>query len=251
MPLLAEAKVEGGGGHAETFVGTMFYVALVVLIMFGLLAVARKGFRPGVFQGRLANYSEQLYLFVNNLCVSIIGPHGAKYVPMIVTFWLIIFISNMVALAFPVAPTAILSFNLGLALISIGYVQWEGIKSNGFFGHFKHFAGPKMGGPLVLISVMLFCIELVSEIMKAVSLSLRLYGNIHGGHEAVLAMNKLGDAIYTPVGAFMLPIKLLTCVVQALIFCLLLCVYIGLVTSHDHGDDHADDHGHAPEPAAA
>jgi F-type H+-transporting ATPase subunit a len=237
MPLLAEAKVEGGE-HAETFVGTMFYVALVILVMFGLLAVARKGFRPGVFQGRLANYSEQLYLFVNNLCVSIIGPHGAKYVPMIVTFWLVIFISNMVALAFPVAPTAILSFNLGLALISIGYVQWEGIKSNGFFGHFKHFAGPKMGGPLILISVMLFCIELVSEVMKAVSLSLRLYGNIHGGHEAVTSLNKLWNVI--PVGELLIPVKLLTVVVQALIFCLLTCVYISLVTHHE------DEHETAP-----
>jgi len=239
--LLAAAGKEKGG-HSDSFWGTMFYLGLVLVIVFGLLAVAKKGFRPGVFQGRLANYSEQLYLFIQNLCVGIIGPHGRKYIPMIITFWLVIFISNMVALFFPVAPTAILSFNLGMAIISIGYVQWEGIKSNGFFGHFKHFAGPKLGGPLVLISVMLFFIELVSEIMKSVSLSLRLYGNIHGGHEAVVGMNGVSSII--PVGELMIPIKLLTVVVQSLIFCLLTCVYISLVTHHedDHGHDHAPAH---------
>ena len=88
------------------------------------------------------------------------------------------------------------------------------------------------------ITIMIFVIEIVSEVMKNVSLSLRLFGNIHGGHEAVVAMNKLGESIYTPVGAFLLPVKILTCVVQALIFTLLTCVYLSLVTHHE------DDHGH-------
>ncbi|RYG43369.1 hypothetical protein EON79_17095, partial [bacterium] len=106
------------------------------------------------------------------------------------------------------------------------------------------------GGPLVLISVMIFVIEMISEVMKNVSLSLRLYGNIDGGHQAVEKMNDLGLSLihlpipgdYTigiPFGAFLLPIKLLTCVVQALIFTLLTCVYISLVTHDDH-EHHVD-----------
>ncbi|MBL8047629.1 MAG: F0F1 ATP synthase subunit A [Chthonomonas sp.] len=236
----------GGGeeGHKVTvnFIGTMVYFGLVLAVVFGLLSVARKGFRPGVFQGRLANWSEQLYLFIENLCVSIIGSHGRKYVPFIITFWLIIFISNLVALFFPTSPTALLSFNLGMAIISIFYVQWEGIKQNGFIGHFSHFAGPKLGGALVLISVMLFFIELVSETMKMVSLSLRLYGNIHGGHEAVHGMNQITSAF--PMGELLIPVKMLTVVVQALIFCLLTCVYISLVTHEPHDEHHGEAHAH-------
>ncbi|MEQ1932427.1 MAG: F0F1 ATP synthase subunit A, partial [Fimbriimonadaceae bacterium] len=136
--------------------------------------------------------------------------------------------------------------------ISIGYVQYEGMRANGVIGHFTHFAGPKLSGILILITPIIFSIEIVSEVMKNVSLSLRLFGNIHGGHEAVTAMNKLAEP-YIPIGAFLLPIKLLTCLVQAMVFTLLTCVYLSLVTAHhdDHGDDHAAGPDHGGTPAAA
>ena len=54
------------------------------------------------------------------------------------------------------------------------------------------------------------------------------------------------DWLNIPIGAFLMPIKLLTVVVQALIFCLLTCVYLGMVTGGDHGEEH----GHG-EPAPA
>ncbi len=231
------------GGHVEpTFLGRLVYAVFVVTIIFILLAIAKKGLNGRVFKNPLTQASEQLYLFIENMCVGIIGSHGRKYVPMIITFWLVIFIGNVVALMFPYSPTADLGFNLGMAVTSIFYVQYEGIKANGLFGHLGHFAGPKLGGVMaLLITPVIFCIEIISELMKNASLSLRIYGNIHGGHEAVKAMNELGESIYVPFGEFLLPIKLLTVVVQAMIFCLLTCVYLSLVTSH--GDDHHDDHG--------
>lgn len=217
--------------------GLLVYLGVVIAIIFGAAAYAKKGLNQSVFRNVILSAFEQAYLFVEGMCVSTIGRHGRKYVPMILTFWLVIFVSNLLSLFAAFAPTADLSFNLALALTVILYVQWEGIKANGFFGHFRHFAGPKLGGPLVLISVMIFFIEIVSELMKNVSLSLRLYGNIHGGHAAVEAMNKLGVHILGPVsipfGEFLMPIKMLTVVVQSLIFCLLTCVYLSLVTHHE------------------
>jgi F-type H+-transporting ATPase subunit a len=231
------------GGHDISFLGLFAYVGLVVVILFALMALAKSAFgKERVFKNFWAQRFEQVYLFIDNMCVGIIGEHGRKYVPFILTFWLVIFVSNVVALFMPFGPTADLSWNLGMALIAIGYVQFEGMKANGVLGHFSHFAGPKLPIALIPITGMIFVIEIISEIMKNVSLSLRLFGNIHGGHEAVEAMNKLGEGIYVPVGAFLLPIKVLTCLVQALIFCLLTCVYLSLVTHHDHGDEH--DHGH-------
>lgn len=242
-----------GGGHAAvSWIGLFAYVAFVVVVAFILLGNAKKGLNNRFFTKPLTQYFEQLYVFIEGLCVGIIGPHGRRYMPMVMTFWIVIFFSNLVALFFPTGPTADLSFNFGLALVAIGYVQWEGIRSNGFFGHLSHFAGPKMGIGLIAINGMIFIIELISEAMKNVSLSLRLYGNIDGGHKAADAMNALGKDILIPFGAFLLPIKLLTCVVQALIFCLLFCVYLSLVTHHHDDHEHAhDDHGHSPEPAAA
>jgi F-type H+-transporting ATPase subunit a len=230
----------GGSKHPSIY-GLYFFLGVVAVLLFALMAYAKTGLGDRVFKNPITQCAEQLYLFIENMCVSTIGPHGRKYVPMVMTFWLVIFFSNLVALLLGTAPTSILGFNLGMALIAIGYVQYEGIRANGIFGHFGHFSGPKLAGPLVLISVMIFFIEIISEIMKNVSLSLRLYGNIHGGHEAVVAMNNLGLHVFgktgIPFGEFLIPIKLLTCVVQAMIFCLLLCVYISLVTHHE--EEHA------------
>lgn len=242
------ASAEGGEAHhGMTWEGLFVYLFLVLAVIFGTMAMSKSGLNTRIIKNPIAQLYEQLYLFIENMAVSIIGAHGRRYIPMMMTFWLIIFVSNMVSLFFPTAPTADLSFNIGMALISIGYVQWEGMKVNGVFGHFRHFAGPKLPIAMIPISGMIFVIEIISEVMKNVSLSLRLFGNIHGGHAAVTAMNDLGAGAYIPLGFFLLPIKLLTCVVQALIFTLLSCVYISLVTHHeeDHGHEHEHDNAHA------
>lgn len=222
-------------GAEPGYWGLIFYLALTLLVLFALIAYAKKGLKERVFKNPITQASEQFYLFVENMCVGTIGPHGRKYIPVIGTFWLVIFVANSIALFFPSAPTADLGFNLGMALISIAYVQYEGIKTNGLLGHLGHFSGPRLTGVLVVVSGMIFLIEIISEIMKNVSLSLRLFGNINGGHQAVEAMNKLGEGAYIPLGGFLLLIKLLTVIVQALIFTLLTCVYLSLVTHHSEG----------------
>lgn len=231
--LFAEETVKGP--NAAT-VELWFYIILLLAIIFGLLSLAKQGLKERVFKNAWTSRAEQLYLFIENMCVGTIGPHGRKYIPMMLTFWLIIFFGNLLALFMPFSPTASLSFNLGMAVVSIAYVQYEGIKAQGFGRHVAHFTGPKLTGGMVVISGMIFIIEIISELMKNVSLSLRLYGNIHGGHVAVESMNKLGSSVYFPLGELLLPIKLLTCVVQAMIFTLLSCVYLSLVTHHH--DDH-------------
>lgn len=245
------ASAEEGGAHAEhhgtSFLGLMVYLALTLIVLFALLSAAKSGFKDRVFKKKPTSWFEQVFLFVEGMCVNIIGPHGRKYTPFIITFWLVIFVSNAVGLFMASTPTADLGFNLGMALISIGYVQYEGMRANGVFGHFKHFAGPKLGLAMIPITAMIFVIELISEAIKNVSLSLRLFGNIEGGHRAVEAMNKLGEGIYLPVGFFLMPIKILTVVVQALIFTLLTCVYISLVTHHEDEHGHEEHHEHGSE----
>jgi F-type H+-transporting ATPase subunit a len=233
---------KGEEEHVVSFFNICIYFAFVLIVMFVAIHIAKKGVNGRVFKGWLAGSAEQLYLFIENMVVGTMGAGGRKYMPFIATFWLVIFFSNVISLFFAHAPTADLSFNLGMALISVGYVQYQGIKANGFFGHIKHFAGPKLGGAMVIISGMIFIIELISEVLKNLSLSLRLYGNIYGGHEAAEAISKLaGEALHLnwfPAGTLLVPIKLLACVVQAMIFSLLTCVYISLVSHHDHDEDH-------------
>lgn len=249
------ASAEGGEHAGPSYFGLVFYVGLVLLVIGILVWRARQGFGERVFRNPMTQVAEQMYLFIEALCVNIIGSHGRKYITFIGTIWLMIFIGNSIALFFPTAPTADFSFNLAMALIAVFYVQFEGIKGHadhlrhegkdalsawvgGFFRHMRHFAGPPMGrngvievAVAIIMPIILFPIELVSEMMKNVSLSLRLFGNIHGGHVAVESLNSITP--YFPLGGFLLLVKLLTVIVQALVFCLLTCVYISLVTHHE------------------
>lgn len=227
--MLANAQV--------SFIGWAFYLFLALAVVWAFVLSAKKGYNGRVFTSMPARLAEQLYLFLENMALGAIGPHGRKYIPMLASFWMIIFVSNVIALFAPASPTTVLGFNLGMALVSIGYVQYEGMKANGVFGHISHFAGPKLGLALLPITLMIFLIEVFSEIMKNISLSIRIFANMSGGHAAVESMNKLGEPAFLPIGEFLLPLKVLTCLVQALIFTLLTCVYLGLVTHHDHGDE--------------
>lgn len=263
------ASAEGGGHEGPSYLGLFVYVGTIVVALFVLMAWAKPHLKTRVFKHWTAQVFEQLYLFIENMCVGIIGAHGRRYVPMMMTLWMFIFVGNVIALFMPTSATADLSWNLGMALVSVGYVQWEGMRSHyehmrasgkdsvsssigGFFKHMSHFSGPRLGLALIPITVMIFVVEIISELMKNVSLPLRLFGNIHGGHMAVEAMNNvlvIGN-FSVPFGFALIPIKLLTCVVQALIFTLLTCVYISLVTHHEDHDEHEHGHGHEA-PAAA
>lgn len=219
------------------------YAAFLVVIIFGVAAVAKKGFRPAVFVGFPAKCSEQLYYFLNNMASDLMGQAGTKYTPLLYNLWVYVFFANVMGLVLNVTPTADWSANIGLAIITMVYVEYEGIRQNGVFGHLKHFAGPKLEGVLVLISVFLFVVEFISELMKLFSLSIRLYGNIHGGHLAVGALNGMIPVV--PVlGGLLLPIKFFTCVLQAFVWVVLTCTYLSMVTSHGDEDHEPEESSH-------
>lgn len=228
----------------------MFYSFLTVAIIFLWIFQARKEIvKQRVPTGFFARTAEHAHLFIEKLCLNIIGSHGKPHIPFIMTLWAFVFISNIIGLFSPYAATGDMSINLALALLTVGYVQWAGIKQNGVGGHLKHFAGPKMAGFLVVISGLLFFVEIVSEFAKIGSLTLRLFANIEGGHLVVKILNELGEGagipwldMVFPVGAFLLPIKLLTAVVQAFVWAILTAVYVGMVTHEEHEHDLGDDH---------
>ncbi len=77
-------------------------------------------------------------------------------------------------------------------------------------------------------------IEIVSIAFRPVSLSFRLYGNVFGGENLLTSMTGMAPYI-VPIPFYFY--EVLVGVVQALIFTLLVAIYIGLMTNHD--EDHA------------
>jgi F-type H+-transporting ATPase subunit a len=187
---------------------------------------------------------------VRDLLTDIVGPHGMKYFPIIGTFAVLILVSNLMGL-FPglMSPTASTSVTFALAITSFCYYNYIGIKENGLIGHLKHFAGP-----VVWIAWLMFPIEIISNLVRPVSLGMRLFGNIFGDEQVAGAFTGLG--IYWIVPALLITLSLFASFMQTFIFILLSMVYLGEVShppheehghhgEHHGGGDHAMAHDHA------
>lgn len=181
------------------------------------------------------------FLALKDLVVSVVGEHAFKYFPVIATFGVLILISNLMGL-FPLfmSPTAHISVTFALGIASFVYYNYVGIAENGLINHLAHLTGPRL--PLilsVLITPLIFAIELFSNMIRPATLGIRLFANMFADEQVALIVSGL----YAPVTQFLVPIILLplavfVAVVQAFVFTLLSTIYLSEV-SHAH-----DDHGH-------
>src|SRR5262245_5801416 len=174
---------------------------------------------------------------VRNLLSDMVGPSGMKHFPVVATFGILILLSNLTGmLPDMIAPTANFNVTLALAITSFLYYNYVGIRENGIVGYFKHFAGPV---PNILIMLLMFPIEIISNLARILSLSMRLFGNIYGEEQVSGVISSLMQWV---VPALLMPLGLLTSVLQTFIFMVLSMVYLGEVSRHS--DDHGEQ-GHA------
>ena len=195
------------------------------------------------------------YVALRDMIEEIVGSHGMKYFPVVATFAILILISNLMGF-FPLfmAPTASVNVTFALGISSFIYYNYVGIRENGVVSHVAHLAGPKMSGALILITPFIFIIELISNFIRPLSLGIRLFGNIFAdeqvsgtvsGLSGTLGAHPIFTQLFLPV--ILMPLALLVCFVQTLVFSLLSMIYLGEV-SHAHDEhDHAehDEHAHA------
>src|ERR1700716_3044337 len=203
-----------------------------------------------IFKGRLSEdepgHAQQTLevgvLAVRSMLEDIVGPHGLKYFPMVMTFAVLILVSNLMGL-FPLfmSPTSATSVTFALGLSSFLYYNSVGIKENGLFGHLKHFAGP-----IWWIAPLIFPIELISNFIRPFSLGIRLFGNMFGDEKVMDPLAHLA-APYTffLAPALLMPLSLFVAFIQTFVFVLLSQLYLSEV-SHAPHDGHAE-HGHAED----
>jgi len=165
---------------------------------------------------------EKLY----DLVVSIIGPHGAKHFPFLGAIFIIILFNNLIGLipGFPPA-TSTISTNLAMSLSVFVYYNYRGFATHGL-GYFKQFAGP-----IIWLAPLMVPIELVGHLVRPISLSLRLAGNITGDH---MVLGVFTSMTYFVVPVIFFALGLFVCFIQAFVFTLLSSIYIALAESHDH-----------------
>ncbi|HEV7846320.1 MAG TPA: F0F1 ATP synthase subunit A [Thermoleophilaceae bacterium] len=186
---------------------------------------------------------------------------AAKYFPFVATLFFFIWFSNMLGyiplptnthetvdifgFALPsfalYAATANLSVPLVLTLVVWGGYQIEGVRNHGVFGHLKGWLPAGVSG---VAAGPIFFIEFISQFMRIISLSVRLFANILAGHLLILFMGG-GLAVLLGIAAlgwFTLPIALvffilevgLIATLQAFIFATLTSIYFGEASAGGH-----------------
>ncbi len=246
----------------------------VALLAFGLvfLLMWRARSNMKLVPTGAQNFVEMVFDFVQNLAEPLVGKHTRFFFPLFLILFLFIFFGNLMGLV-PglVSPTSRLEVNAGMALTVFFSTHLWGVKEKGL-KYFKHFLPPKIpaNSPnfflnllmriiyLVLL-VLMPIIHVIGELVKPVSLTFRLFGNMMAKEKLLAILVFLVTVFWDQNLAlkiassfpFLLRVAIVilgvfVSFVQAFVFMLLAMVYIGgAVQSHEGHEEGGEDHGHA------
>lgn len=233
----------------------VIYMAIssAIIIGFGLWVV-RKGMdlRPKGGQ----NVLEIAYEFTEKqIAGPTMGPKVyAKYFPYVATLFLFILVNNVVSFVpLPMAPhswsgvvsdlglyaaTANINVTLTLALLTFVFTHYEGVRAHGGGGYLKTMMPDAPG----FIRPVIFGIELLSQILRLVSLSVRLFANLMAGHLLIIMaaaftilLGNFAGVLGLPFGIFFWVFEwVLVAGLQAFIFAMLSGLYIGYAVESSH-----------------
>jgi F-type H+-transporting ATPase subunit a len=223
-------------------------VIFSLLIAGFIILVARLASRnPQLRPGKLQNIVELVVEELEKFIVGVLGPRGRKFVPFLGTLFLYILCMNYFGLI-PLmkAPTSNLNQTAALAICVFLFVQYTGIKENGIKGYFFHMLGEPRSGVQYGLAPLMFVLHVLEELIKPLSLSFRLFGNITGEDILIFIFVGLGVALtsfaHLPVGVpLQIPfyfLALLTGFIQALVFMLLSTIYFAMMLPHEDGEHH-------------
>ena len=209
----------------------MFFIACILsIVIIWILKGRVSSEEPSHGQQTL----EVSVLAVRSMVEDIIGPHGLKYFPIVMTFAVLILVSNLMGL-FPLfmSPTSATSVTFALGLSSFLYYNYIGINENGLFGHLKHLAGP-----IWWIAPLIFPIELISNLIRPFSLGIRLFGNLFADEKVLETVASLAPPWTWIAPIALMPLSVFVAFVQTFVFILLSQLYISEV-SHAPHEHHA------------
>ncbi len=216
----------GKNEHVATLV--LAAVLMIILAALGRAALGdgETALMPARSIGIRAAF-EAIIDFIVTMSDMVIGEEGAKFVPFFATLFFFILICNMMGLV-PgfTPPTENVNTTFALGIFSFLYYNYYGIREHGF-RYIKQFMGP-----LWFLAPFMLMIELISHIVRPVSLALRLFGNMLGDHTALAIFLHIVPYYLVPVIFYCL--GLFVCFIQAFIFMILSMVYVSMAISHDH-----------------
>ncbi len=206
-----------------------YFISGIILILFSLFTyrLLKKRNYPEVPDGgfTLLSIFDMIYEALYNFTASVIPEEPERYLPLIGTLFVFIFISNLFGvIPGMVPPTDNLHTNFAMAVIVFIAYNYFGFRAHGI-KYLKHFMGP-----VWVLAPIMIVVELISNLVRPLSLSLRLFANMLGDHTALHIFSHL-----VPVGVpiiFMM-LGIFVSFIQALVFSILSAIYIALAVAHE------------------
>jgi F-type H+-transporting ATPase subunit a len=224
--------------HIVWSIVLMIIVIAGILLLRGRLSVDR----PSKGQQLLEIVVEQ----IRGLLDQVIGPYGRRYVPVIGTFATFILIGNLMAQVPGLgAPTENINVTGALGVTSFLYFIGSGFRQQGI-RYLKHFTGGLSGVMLIAIGWLIFVVEIISNSVRPVTLSLRLFVNMYADEQIGHAF--LHELVAPIVPIFTIVLGIFVAFIQTFIFIMLSMVYLSETVPHEEHD--SEDHGHAHEELA-
>ena len=232
------AHIFGLSFEYDVALSTVVAAAIFFFLMFKMTSKVTDG-----VPGKLQVFWEMVQEIVSDLATSVMGERGKKVVPLGVTLFLFILISNWIGIL-PTAmhpgssgdilpaPTSDVNLPLAMAALVIVWVHVESFRARGIRGYFGHYKEPMIG---------LLPINIIEEITKPVTMTFRLFGNLFSGVIMISVITTLLPIYAIPVAEIVWkPFDdLFIGAIQAYIFMLLAIMYFGMATSHVETHEHA------------
>ncbi|CAN5346955.1 F0F1 ATP synthase subunit A [soil metagenome] len=240
LPVIGEQHIAFTNSHLA------MTIAFALAVLFLQLFTAKASVVPG----RMQAAGEVMFGMIDGIVEGIIGHEGKKLFPFVFTVFTFILAMNFIGLFLTFTATSQIAVTATFGVITILLVLAIGFAKHGL-GFFKLFV--PSGVPIVVLPFVVI-IEFVSFLLRPVTLTLRLFGNMMGGHVAlkvfagfVVTLGAMaaaggfgllgipGAALSLSLVTALTALEFLVAFLQAFVFAVLNCVYLNDVVNLGHG----------------
>ena len=256
-PLAAEKLFNIG---PFSFTNSMLFGLITVVLTLTLFGLAARASHTWP-KSRLAFYIESLVELVFNLMTESFGDRkkAARHFPLLLSLFIFILAANLSGLLPGVGSLSVnvngehtsllrafttdLNSTLAMAVLSLSVVHVYALRELGVVGRFRHYFSGNLLNPMnILIGVN----EVFGEVLRLVTLSLRLFGVIYGGEALLHAISQLAGNFAWAASLPIFFLEIFFSLVQAYLFMMLTATYLVMAVSHE-----GDSKSPASQPATA
>ena len=214
-------------GIDAAFTNSSAFMVVIVLAAWFFVSVGMR--RASLVPGRWQSMVEMTYEFIAKMLHDSAGPQARAFFPFVFSLFMFVLFANLIGMIpYSFTVTSHIAVTFAMAFFIFIVVTVYGFVRNGL-GYLRLFA--PAGVPLVML-VILFPIEVVSYLIRPVTLSVRLFANMMAGHTIL----KVVAGFVLPLGllgigpiAFLIALtglEVIVAILQAFVFSVLTCIYI-------------------------